>query len=125
MTDPLAELQLCREEVDRLGGSDGVDVLGIETEQAHQRDDLALELGVLELARDYAAHGDLAARGDGELQHQFPLQLGVVTQRTGIQAVDASLVAIEDQLDLLARAGGLAAAAARGGSARIEARFGD
>src|SRR6516165_8615105 len=111
MTDPWRNSG--REEVDRLGGGDGIDVPGVETEQAHKCDDLALELGVLELARDHAAHGYLAARSDGELQHQFPLQLGVVPQRAGVQAVDAPLVLIEHQLDLLARAGSLAAAAAR------------
>src|SRR5215471_10186327 len=117
-------LPLCREEIDRLGGSDRVDVLGIEMEQSHESDDLALEIGVLELARDDAAHGDVAVRCDGELQHQLALQLRVVTQRAGVEAVDAPLVLIEHQLDLLARARSLTTAAARC-RACVETGFGD
>src|SRR4029077_5684373 len=91
-----------------------------KTEQPHQRDDLALELRVLQLARDHAAHGHFAGRRDGELEHQFPLQLRVVAQCARIEAVNASLVAVEDQLDLLTRARGLAAAAAGGGATAVE-----
>src|SRR6184192_281496 len=44
----------------------------------------------------------------------FPCS-SALSQRAGVEAVDASLVAVEDQLDLLARARRLAAAAgARG-----------
>src|SRR6185437_14343561 len=77
------------------------------------------------LARDHTAHGHFAVRRDGELEHQLSLQLRVVAQRARIEAVDTTLVAIEDQLDLLARARGLAPAPARGGPAGIEARLGD
>src|SRR5215469_15128800 len=117
MTSPSRQLPSCREEIDWLGGRDRVDVLRIETEQSHEGNDLALEIGVLELARNDAAHGDLAGRRNGELQHQLALQLRVVAQRAGVEAVDASLVLIEHQLDLLARARGLTAAAARGRAA--------
>src|SRR5215469_2779849 len=125
MTSPSRQLPSCREEIDWLVGRDRVDVLGIETEQSHEGDDLALEIGVLELARDDTAHGDLAVRRYGELQHELALQLRVVAQRAGVEAVDAPLVLVEHQLDLLARAGGLAAAAARGRAARVETGFGD
>src|SRR2546430_11984182 len=54
-------------------------------------------------AGDDAAHGHLTGWGDGELEHQLALQLRIIAQRPGVQAVDSSLVAVEDQLDLLAR----------------------
>src|SRR6202042_2417554 len=111
---------LSREEINRFGGGDAVDILGIEVEQAHQRHDLGLELRILELAGNDATHGHFACRGNGELEHQLALQFGVVAQRARIETVDAALVAVEDQLDLLARARRLAAAAAGRRSAGVE-----
>src|SRR5579863_6268585 len=89
-------------------------------EQSHQRDDLAFELGILELTRDDATHRDVAGGGNGELQNQLALELRVVAQRTRVQAVDATLVAIEDGLDLFARACWLAPAAAGGRATAVE-----
>src|SRR2546430_14689215 len=76
-------------------------------------------------AGDDAAHGHLTGWGDGELEHQLALQLRIIAQRPGVQAVDSSLVAVEDQLDLLARAGGLAPATATGGAAAVQTRAHD
>src|SRR5262249_26741572 len=92
------------EEVDGLGDRDRVDVLGLEAEGAYQGDDLALEFRVLQLAREDAAHGHLAGGGDGELEYQFALQLGVLARGARVQAVEMTVVAVEHQLDLLARA---------------------
>ena len=59
---------------------------GLEVEQPHHGDDLALEVRIVQLARDHAAHGDVAGRGDRELQHQLALQLGVVALRARVEA---------------------------------------
>src|SRR6185437_1957314 len=56
-----------REEVDRLGRGGGTDLLRLEAEQHHARDDLALQRRIVQLARDDAAPRHHAARSDGEL----------------------------------------------------------
>src|SRR6185437_5914295 len=56
-----------REEIVRLGGGGGIDLLRIEAKQHHARDDLALERRVVQVARDDAASRHRAARRDGEL----------------------------------------------------------
>src|SRR5688572_12879467 len=70
-----------REEVDGLADSQRLDVGRLEADQAHTRDDLLLQLGIVELTRHDAAHGDLTRRRDGEFQHQLALQFGLVAQR--------------------------------------------
>ena len=80
---------------------------------------LLLELRIVQLAGDDAAHGHFARGRDGEFQHHLALQLRLLAQRTAVQRVDRALVAVEDQLDLLAAARGLAAVAGARRSAGI------
>src|ERR1700678_3219755 len=56
-----------REEVDRLGRGGRIDLFRLEAEQHPPRDDLALERGIVQLARDDSAPRHLTARSDGEL----------------------------------------------------------
>src|SRR3954470_7403511 len=97
------------EEIYRLADGEWFDVGRLEADQAHARHDLLLELRIVELARDHATHGDLACRRDGEFQHQLALQLRLVAQRAAIERIQRALVAIEDDLDFLARTRRLAA----------------
>src|SRR5262245_50531955 len=100
-----------REEVDRLAHGEWFDVRRLEAELPHARHDFLLELGIVELTRNHAHVGDLTRGFDPELEHEFALQLRLVAQRTAIDVVQRTLVAIEEQLDFLARTRGLAARA--------------
>ena len=72
---------------------------------------LLFELGCLQLGRDDAAADDFARRRDLQLDDHLALQARLFAQRPVVEGVDRALVALEDQLDLLDRARGLAAAA--------------
>src|SRR5688572_31149304 len=111
-----------REEFDRLGGRHRFDVPGFEAEHADAGHELALELGVVEIGRDHAAVRDFAGRGDRELHDHLALQLRQLAQRTAVERIDRGLVAVEDDLDLLAAARG---PAARPGAARRGPRVAD
>src|SRR5687768_12023476 len=111
-----------REEFDRLGGRHRFDIPGVEAKHADAGDELAFELHVAEFGGDDAAVGDLARRGDRQLDYHLALQLGLFAQRPAVERVDRGLVAVEDDLDLLAAAGG---AAARTCPARLRAIVSD
>src|SRR5688572_11978937 len=79
------DIFLCREELDRLGRRHGRDVAGLEAEHPHPCYELALELRVVELARDDLAGRHLAGGSDGDFQDDLPLQRRLVTQRPAVQ----------------------------------------
>src|SRR5688500_5479578 len=107
--DDARDIFLCREELDRLGRRHGRDVAGLEAEHPHPCYELALELRVVELARDDLAGRHLAGGSDGDFQDDLPLQRRLVTQRPAVQRVDRRLVPIEHELDFLTRSRGLEA----------------
>src|SRR5688572_23190564 len=111
-----------RKEFDRLGGRHRFDILGFEAEHADAGYQLALELRFVELGGEYATVRDRARRGDRELNDHLALQLRQLAQRTAVERVDRGLVAVEDDLDLLAAARG---PAARPGAARRGPRVAD
>src|SRR5689334_18430233 len=100
-----------REEVDGLADGQRLDVRGLEADQPHARDDLLLELRILEFARHHATHRDLARRRDGEFEYEFAGKFGLVAQRAAIQRIQRTLVAIEHDLDFFACTRSLAARA--------------
>src|SRR4029077_14130090 len=116
---------LCGEEINGFGDGDGIDVFGAELHQSHHGDDLLLQVRVVELAGYHAAHGHLAGGRYGELQYQLAVQLGIIALRARVQAVQPTLVLVEDQRDLFGRTAGLAAAAAGGRRAVVYAAVHD
>src|SRR5690348_16684432 len=114
-----------REEVDGFRCRNLFHVLGFEAEQLHPRNDLLFQIRVVQLARNDLAVGDVARWRDRELQDQLALQLRLLAQLAAVESIDCTLVAVEDQLDLLAGARGLAAVTRSRGSPGIEAAPGD
>src|SRR5215510_11548850 len=117
----VSRLALGREEFDRLGRGHRLDVLVLEAEHADARDQLAFQLRVVELGRDDAAVGDLAARRDRQLHDHLALQLRLLAQRPAVERIDRRLVSVEDDLYLLAAARGLAARAGAAGLRAVSA----
>ena len=91
------------EELDRLGRRHGRDVAGLEAEHPHARNELALELGSLsslETTRQSVTSPDGAMVTS---RTTLPCRRRLVTQGPAVERVDRRLVAIEDELDFLAR----------------------
>src|SRR5262245_63240091 len=103
---------LRRQEVDGPGAGHHIDVLGPEVELLDAGEELAFEFGRFQLARDDAQIDHLPRGGDLQLQHHLALERRIVAQRTVVDRVDRTLVALEHELDLLDRARGLAAGTA-------------
>src|ERR1700704_5320360 len=84
---------------------------------------LALEIGRTQLARDELAIQYLPRGRDRELHHDLALESRVFAQGAGIERVNRTFVAVEDELDVLDRARRLAgpAAAQRASAARATA----
>src|SRR5580704_6313950 len=110
------------EEVDGLRRGDGLDVLWLEAEQLYPQHDLALKLRIVELARYQPAHRHLARGRNRELQNELALQLRPLAQRAAVEGINRALVAVKDELNLLARARRFAARARARGRAAIKSR---
>ncbi len=102
------------------GGGDLRHILGREVEQLHERNNLVLELRIVQLGRDDLTPRHLAVRRDRKFQHQLALQLRVAARRAIVERVDRTLVTVEYRGDLFRRAGRLAAAARMGGSLAVD-----
>ena len=94
---------LGRQEVERVVDDHLVDVLRAEVEGPDACQQLLLDVGHLEFARDDAHVGDPARGRDRQLQDDLALQAGLVAQRTVVDGVDRALVALEHQAHVLDR----------------------
>src|SRR5262245_14624389 len=101
---------LSGEEVDWLGYRNRAHVAGFEAEEFHAGHELALELGIFELARHDLASRDFALGRDGEFENELALKIRLVPQSARIDGVDRALVPIEHQRNFLFAARGLASA---------------
>src|SRR5258707_1565272 len=111
------------QEIYRIGHHHRVHCSRAEIELFDAQEHLALEIGRAQLARDELAVQYLPRGRDRELHNDLALESRVLAQRAVIERVDRTLVAIEDQLDVLDRARRLAAPAApqRASAARAPA----
>src|SRR5690606_36158870 len=98
---PLTAAASAREEVDRLRRRDRLDVLRLELEQYHALHELLLEIRIAELGGDDLASRHASVRRDRQAQDELALERRVLAQRSAVERIDRTLVAVEDALDLV------------------------
>src|SRR5690606_8195424 len=83
-----------------------------ETEHLDPCHELALQLRIVELARDHLAAGNCALRRNRQLEHELALQIRIFAKRPSVDRVDRAFVPIEYERNLFLAPRRLTAAAA-------------